>query len=476
MTVKKMFSIILARKKIVSLVWILIVATVTVLSLIVPKKYEATSEIIVDVKAPDSVMGSYGPAIMLPAYMATQLNVIESRRVADKVIETLKLDQEPAFVDAWREDTDGVGDIRPWLFESLSKQLTVKPSRESSFISISYAATDSQFAAIMANAYTRAYIDVTLDMKVSPAGENAAWFKERVETLKNEIDVAQRSLSDFRKEKGIVGDTRARLDSENSRLNELASQLSLAQSQGADASSRTAGGNDLSSLPEVIQNPLIQSIRVQIADVRSKVQDASSRLGANHPEYKRLAAQQRELEAQLSSQMSRVASSLSVANQQGSRKVESLRIEMEAQRKSVIALNADMDRMSILQQQLEVAEAAYQNVSQRYLQTNLESQATSTNINVVTQAVPPNKPSFPNVPKNVVLSVILGLIMGIAAAFVMEMTDRRVRDSRDFDVSAGLPLPLLGVIPRSTKKLSALERRYESSNKQRGTPGALPAP
>lgn len=457
--------------------WLLLVAAAATASMLLPKKYESHADIVVDLKTPDTLTGGYVPAMMMSSFMGTQIDLVKSRKVADRVIDSLRLDKNPQFITAWNEQTDGVGDIRSWLFGALSGNLTVVPSRNSSLFTITFSASDPQGAAAVANAYAQAYVQVVLDMKVSPAGENASWFKDRLQSLRDEVDQAQATLSDFRREKGIVGDTRGRLDTEAARLNDMAGQLTAAQAIGADIRSRGGASRDLETLPEVMQNPLIQNIRIQINEARAKLQESASRLGPNHPEYKRLTVQLSELETQLNTQMERVKSSLSVMSAQGSARVGSLQQSMNDQRKKVINLNADMDRMAVLQHQLDAAEAAYLNVSQRYTQTNLESQTTSTNINVVSPAVPALSPTSPNVLLNLVAAIFLGMILGCAGAVAVELGDRRVRTALDFDIGVGLPLPLLGVVPAVSRREVKIDRQIEKrQGKQLSGPSSAALP
>jgi succinoglycan biosynthesis transport protein ExoP len=462
MTLQQLLSILRARWKAIVIIWASLMSVVVAGSLFLPEKYEASTDVVVDIKSSDSVMGSFSPqAMLLPSYLGTQADILKSRRVTDRVIDALHLDTNPLMVQAWSDATDGVGDIRSWLFNSMSKALDITPSRDSNLITITYTTASAQFAATVANTYAQAYIDTVLDMRVSPAGESAAWFKDRVETLRQEVDRAQVALSDYRREKGILGDSQARLGTENTRLDELTNQLTIAQAQNADVDSRSVRSGDLSSSPEVMQNSLVQSLRAQVADTRARIQDAGSRLGQNHPEYKRLVAQLRETEAQLNTQIARVASSLTISGEQGTRKISSLAESLEEQKKKVIALSADMDRLGVLQHELDVAESSYQAISQRYLQSNLESQSTTTNISVVSQAVPPDKAKFPNWPKNIAIGVVFGMMFGVAGAMLLELSDRRLRSASDFEIGVGMPLPLLGSIPATSKSLSAAEKRHD---------------
>ena len=84
------------------------------------------------------------------------------------------------------------------------------------------------------------------------------------------------------------------------------------------------------------------------------------------------------------------------------------------------------------------------------------------NVEVAQAATVPTSPSSPKTSRNTVLGAVLGLLLGIGIAFLLERFDRRIREPKDLEKVYGLPL--LGVVPES----SALQR----SGGGQGLPGA----
>jgi len=114
----------------------------------------------------------------------------------------------------------GKGRLEIWLADLLQKKLEVKPSRESNVISVSYKAVDPGFAAAVANAFTQAYIETNIELKVAPARQYAQWFGEQGKSLRDNLEKAQAKLSAYQQEHGIVA-IDERLDNETAKLNEL---------------------------------------------------------------------------------------------------------------------------------------------------------------------------------------------------------------------------------------------------------------
>jgi uncharacterized protein involved in exopolysaccharide biosynthesis len=112
-----------------------------------------------------------------------------------------------------------------------------------------------------------------------------------------------------------------------------------------------------------------------------------------------------------------------------------------------MALKKGHGEASLLQQEVANAQRAYDAVSQRASQSNLESQTQQTNASVLSPAVEPLKPSSPKILLNIALAIFLGGLLGIGAALLMELTDRRIR-SRD-DVKQALGLPILAELKAS---------------------------
>ncbi|MDP2706628.1 MAG: chain length determinant protein EpsF, partial [Burkholderiales bacterium] len=220
MNLQQFLLILRARYKVVLFTLLGTVAVTLVVGLVLPKRYTAASAVVVDVKSPDPIVGMYLPAVAMPGYMATQVDVINSDRVAQKVVKMTKLDQSPQVKEQWLEDTDGKGKIEVWLAGLLQKKLDVKPSRESNVINISYTAVDPGFASAIANAFAQAYIDTTIELKVEPAKQYARWFEEQGKTLRDNLEKAQNRLSEYQQQKGIVASDE-RLDNETAKLNEL---------------------------------------------------------------------------------------------------------------------------------------------------------------------------------------------------------------------------------------------------------------
>lgn len=448
MSIRQFILMLRARWAVVLTALAIVLGAALAASLLLPKKYTASTALLIDVKSADPILGAVIPGVLMPGYMATQVDIITSEQVARRVVTMLKLDEAPEVQQQWRDATDGGrGTVAQWMAPLLEKKLDVKPARESNVINIDFSAPDAQFAAKVANAFAQAYIETSLQLKVEPAKQYAAWFDARTKQLRDDLEKAQQALSAYQREKGIVG-TDERLDFETARLNDISSQLTQIQGLRADTSSRqrqAAAGSD--SMQEVLQNPVISSLKTDLARAEAKLQDAQSRLGTNHPEYLKAQSEIGSLRERIALETRRVASSLGDANQINVQREADLRAALEAQKKRVLQLKEERDGLSVLQRDVEGAQRAYDLVTQRLAQTSLESQSQQTNIAVLTPAEAPLEPSSPKLLLNALIAICMGTLLGVGIAVLLELMKPRVRSAED--LSDALGVPVLAVISRT---------------------------
>lgn len=455
MTVTQLISILRARMWVIIVLAGLVVGSALVVSLLMPPKYTAQASVIVDIKSTDPVGGGFMPTQMAPGYMATQVDVIRSDRVAQRVVETTRMHERPAVQDQWMEATGGEGPIEVWLARALKGQLEVIPSRDSSVINIAYTGRDPEFAATMANAFAQAYIATTLELKVEPAREYAVWFDERTRALREDLEQAQRRLSDYEQEHGIVA-TEGRLDLETGRLVELSTQLVTVQAQQADSRSRQSQAGAGESLPEVMQSPLISNLKGELAKKEAERQQLSGRVGPNHPEMERVNAEIGAMRERLAVEIQRIARSLDTTTLISSANEAEIAAAVKEQHARVLELKSHRDQIAVLQRDVEGAQRTYDLLTQRLAHTNLESQSQQTNVSVLTPATAPLYAAGPRTLVILALAAVVGGLFGVGAALLLEFRDPRLRGPAELAALSGAPL--LGVIPGSDRSNGSVFR------------------
>lgn len=437
---------------------LVIVATISAAAIAcfaLPRQYTATSSVLVDVKSPDPIAGAVLPGMMTASYMATQVSVLQSERVALMVIRALKMTESPAMRARWIDDTSGQGSFESWLADLLGKGLKVEPAREANVIDISYRATDPDFAATLVNAYVKAFISTTIEMRVEPAKEYNELFVNQTTRLKQRLEQAQARLSEYQKQTGLLA-TDERIDVETARLAELSTQLVALQALTSDSTSRqgVSAGN-LDRLQDVMNSPLITSLRTDLARLEAQQRQLSDRYGENHPSLTEIRANITELRSRLDQEVKRIGGSLSVNSSVLRNREAQLRDALEQQRNKLLKLKEQRDYASILTREVDGSQRALEDIEARFNRTNLESQTRQTNLQVIKTATPPGNPSSPKVVLDMVLAVVLGLVLSLVTAFALEFMDRRIRSTED--VVELLSSPVLGVIPHCDLRESSAQ-------------------
>jgi chain length determinant protein EpsF len=443
-----------ARKWVILGVLLLTVAVTAAVSLLLPSQYTATATLIIDSKSKDAITGQLLPSQMFPGYMATQIDVINSSQVASRVVRDLKLAENAATREQFVEATEGQGSIEQWLGGVLLQQLSVEPSRESSIISIGFTGSDPRFAAIVANAFAKSYIDTNLDLRVAPARQTAAWYDQQIVQLREKVDQAQQNLTAYQREKGIV-ESEERLDVETRRMADLAGQMVAAQSASFDASSRT---RDSASLPEVINNPVVQGLKSQVSQGEGQLAMLAERVGANHPDFIRLQAEVNSYKAKLANELNTATRGVGATAGAARQRFNELSGAFDRQKTKVLELKQQREEASLLARDLENAQRIYDSALQRYGQSRMEAQSTQTDIAVLNPAIPPLKPSKPRVMFNLLLAVFFGTLLGVGIGFLIELVDRRVRSGQD--IVAALEIPVLAEVKRSGRVQEILRRVF----------------
>ncbi len=461
MTLHQFLLALRARYKIAIFIPLLAILAALALTLATPKKYTAQTSVLVDVRSPDPVAGAAISGIVAPSYMATQVDIIRGDRVAQRVVKMLKLDENPEVKEDWMRATQGRGTLESWLVGALQTNLDVRPSRESNVISIAFKGDTGESAATTANSFAQAYLDTNLALKTEPARLYAEWFEEQTKASRVKLEEAQSRLSGFQQKAGIVSSDE-RTDYETTKLADLSSQLTLVQ--GATTESQSKRGANGDTVADVMQSPLVNSLKTDVARLEAKVQELSVNLGVNHPERQRAESELAAAKSQLASQVGRINQSIETAYRVGKDRERELQGAVSAQRARVLALNKERDELNVYRRDVEAAQRAYEGVSQSASQTRLQSLTNQTNVVRLNTAAVPLAPSSPKPLINLLIAAFGGTLLGVAFALLLELTNRKVRSSEDLVQILDLPVLASITSSRSQGDLLGAPRRLAIGN------------
>lgn len=454
MTFDQFLRILRARWKLTLSIFVLVVLAAIVGSLVFPKKYEASATVIIDSR-PDAVspLQTLGGASSM-SYLATQIDVIESRAVAQRVVRTMRLGENQTLRADWEKESKGRGNYEVWLADLMSKGVKVKPSRESNVIAIGYEGSDPAFAAAMANAFATAYIDTTVQFRVNPARQYSDFFEERARLARAKLEQAQQKLTQAQEAKGILA-TDERLDVEVQRLSDLSQQVLALRANRADAQNRSRESQrNPSGSPEVLANQLVATLKTELARSEIKLSELLERYGDMHPTVINERANVSNLRSQIQRETNLVTRSLGVTSTVSVNREAEINSAYEAQRDKIMKLKTARSELSVLEREVENAQRIYDAIVARLSQTNLEGSTSQAGVMILSPATEPTKPSSPKILLNILISMVLGALLAMMAAMGIELIDRRVRSSDD--LTQLFEVAVLGTLPSPDKRPSRI--------------------
>lgn len=465
MSILQILRIVWARKWLVLALLVLVSAVGTAMTLTLPKQYTAETTLVVEMRI-DPALGALAPSLGAPGYMATQIEIIKSERVASRVVKMLGVERSPSAVSQWRDATGAKIPLERYFAGLLQGGVSVEPVNGSNIINVRFSAQDPIFAQAAANAFAQAYMDVSVELRVAPARQSAAFLDDQTKVLRNNLETAQARLSKFQQENGIVVSDE-RFDQENARYQGLVTQLGAAQGERIETETR-ARNSGAETSPDVLFNAAIGGLKSQLATAQTRMTELSAVVGKNHPSRVQLEAQMSELRQQIAAETRRVIGGTATVNRSSGQKVAELQALVEDQKKKLLTLRADRDQVAVYTRDVDTAQRAYEAVSSRVGQFTLESQNNQANTRLLSPAVEPLGPSKPNVRSGILASVLGGLALGIVAALIWELLDRRIRAPEDMMVMAGVPV--LGVLRPEGSKRPVFRKMLQTGSYGRSGP------
>jgi polysaccharide biosynthesis transport protein len=438
MSLLQFFSILRARRGVAGLIVLATIALALAWLVLRPASYTARAPVLVDVRT-DPVNATPLQGVVAPSFMATQIDVIKSDRVAERVVQMLPADQPP--IKDLRQKAEKKGLPPAWLAHQIRQRLEVKPARESNIINITWTGSSPAQAAKVANAFAQAYLETSLEIRTDPAKKYADWFDDQVKASREKLEKAQTRLSEFQQKSGIISSDE-RSDYETTRLKEMSQQLMIAQGRGV-------GGAAASD-----SNPLINNLRQEVARMEAKVGEASATMGSAHPQMQRLQGELSAMRSRLAQESSRVGASGANSVQASKQHERELQNAIAQQRNRVLSLNKERGELSVLQRDVDTAQKAFETVSASAAQARLQAMSNQTNIMRLASAVEPLDPTGPTASQALLVAAVAGTLLGVAGALLLEVLNRRVRSADD--LATVTQLPILASVPASSPAFIAL--------------------
>ncbi|WP_137390703.1 GumC family protein [Rhodoligotrophos defluvii] len=405
--------------------------------------------------------------------IASQVQVMQSGEIAERVVKALDLtskpefqfsDEEPNVVEKWLIEKGLAADPRTFTplqqaLEIYYDDLQVYPIGGSKVVSIAFTTTNPQLAADVANAVADQYVNSTRQTQSETTSNASEWLAQQIEQLRDKVVASERAVEEYRAQAGLLQGSQSMLSNES--LTELNNQIIQAAAQKAEARARADSirtmlrdTGQIDSSVEVLNSPLMQRLIEREVTLRGSRDDLLVTLLPTHP---RIVAINNEL-AGLQRQIRQEALKIAQSQEQQAEIAEAREAALTRTLNDMKAQAADAKVDEVKLRALEREAAANRNLLETFLgrysdaSARESTQAQPSLARVISPATAPVAPASPKPIPLLALAALGGTALAFVIAFIAEIfsldiqranaTSRAPRLSRDEEQPRRAPAPL----------------------------------
>jgi capsular exopolysaccharide synthesis family protein len=415
--------------------------------------YEATARVEVEAETPqiqslsDLYRGELGYTD--DAFLQTQVNVLQSENLAWRTVQELGLREKAEFVPA-----GGGGKPSPagspsaaqnGLIQAFRGHLRVQLMRDSRMIEVTFDSTDPQLAARAANILVNNYTEYNFHQKYDATRQASGFMEQQLDELKAKVEKSQQAMVDYERQNLIVdiGDKQTVVEQ---RLAALSQDLTTAQSERMQKQSlyELLAGNS-SDAAFTAQDELLQRLDEKYADLREEYVDALGQYGPNFPKVKRLHDQLEEVQSLVERERKRILARTRSDYMAALGRERLLSAAVAHEKEEVGKLNQLSIQHNLLKREFETNQQLYASLLQHLKDATVSAGLRATNIHLVDSALVPTYPVRPRIMYNIAISILVGLVLGVTLALVMESLDTSIKSAEQ--VERIVAAPAVAVIP-----------------------------
>ena len=443
-------DVIWRRRWLVVPVLALTVASAWVFVMIQTPIYRATATVLIEPESPRVMnIQEVTPGTGTPQdYYATQTKLIQSGEIIEGVIARLNLKER---IPEIKETRDPYG--------AFLARMLVEPIKNTRLVNVSFENPDPKLAAEVANAVAAGYVKYNVEIKNRMAQEAGTWLQEQVGGLVAKADRSAAALQAYQAKADLLGIQEQRsIITQKIIAYDKAHLDSQTQRYGAEAKLReiTRILKDPAAAEAVftvIDDPMIRKLKGEASDLLSERSKLREQYRAKHPDLIQIEAQIKHVNERIREEVGKLRQGVENEYQVAKAREASMAASLNDLRREAQQLVTKEARALSLQREKDSNDELVAAVTKRIKETGLTTGLESNNIRIVEPATPPTFPVRPRTLIVRVLSVVLGLGLGIGLAFVAESADNRVRSPED--VERALGVPVLGLVPQFKVKKRA---------------------
>jgi polysaccharide biosynthesis transport protein len=479
-TIAEYVRVLIKRKWIILACLGIIFSVVAIASLKMTPVYEAAGTI--EINKPDNSLNfQNSPTFSLdyydPTELETELRILQSDMLALQVIRELNLDRRPEFggQTVTSSSLSSSLDLAPdplqvdparafAMLGGFKGNLHVALSPNSRIIEVHYRSPDPQLAANVVNKLMEIYVENNVKARFESTMQASDWLQKQLVDMLMKVETSQEKLVRYQKEHEILGIdekqniTTSKLDELNRELTAAESErmdkealYQLVQSGDMDAIAASGGGVETTTTSAGAQSPspLLETLKSKRADLKIQTAELNTQFGPSYPKLAQLNNQLKEIDAQIQSEIKQVVNKVRGQYMTALQRENMLRDALEKQKQEENKLNESAIEYNLLKRDADTYRTLYEGLLQKLKEAGVSAGLKSNNFRIVDSARPPAAPIEPNIPRNLLFSVALGLATGVGLAFLLEGLDNTIRTTEQAQMVSGLAS--LGMIPLGSK-------------------------
>lgn len=333
------------------------------------------------------------------------------------------------------------GGARARELDAFRERLMVAPVAGSNLVWVHFESPDPALAARVVNAVFEHYAR----MRVEAARASVARLAAEADAARGRLTLAERQLQEFARDNGLAfaaAERDGRDDLPRERLRVLDQQLAEAEADRYNKESlydlvRSRGGG-------LLESEILQALNVRLAALRSEHAKLRTHFLEDYPRTREVKTQIDEVEALLAREEGRLRGAVTSRYLAAVRRQELLRRAAADERALVERQGDRTTQYRILSRDVEAQQQLYARLQERVRAGEVSAAVAATDVAVVEAAATPADPVRPVLATNLKLALLVGLVLGVAAAFVRDSADVTVRTAGELD---SLAVPLIGLIP-----------------------------
>ena len=449
-----------------------------------PPVYKASTKVLIEKGDANPLGQTYPTHFIDPEFLETQVQIIKSRSVADRVVTLLALDTKyrsdfireksplPVLgpVISWLSDVKDVSfrimgiqaEVMPggetvdegktvadMIARSVSAGLEVEPLMNSRVVTISFMSENPVLAGLIANTAAEAYIDELLDMRMQTSGYAIDWMTRKADEEREKLAKSENMLQTYVRANDIVT-IEDRVAIIPQKLGELGSRLTKAEAERKEMEALYEKINDASpeeaeTMAIVASNQALQSIQDEILRLEQRVTELSEKYGKKHPARKRVEGELKAMSEKKIVEISRIIKSVENEYELARTNEDNLKWLLERTKTDAVNLKEKLIQYGILKREVDTNRHLYDALLTKIKEQRIMEKIQPVSVSIIDKAETPDVPSKPRKKLNLLLAIVLGLFGGAGLAFFIEYLDNTVKSPEETEEKLGAPV--LGVIP-----------------------------